>query len=286
MSVSSCMSRIHFHWCPQQTHGFQWALPLQTSGKQGPPFLSAPPACCLSPRQLKDMSKELLEVPLGAQAGFWLHEPWWAATSSFSSNMLSVLSMTTAEGRTKITQSLHQDGIISCKIYWLSHWELPLLSQNRYMSFCEKGLTPGTNAHGKIHHGSRKKCHLLALLAEISNGFMKTWSKTKDLLRLTLSQKLSHTLWSCHWEKDFFRDFHTREHMQSFFLIWRLTWYFSTHSLCLHWWEGWPSCEGWQACRCPSLQHWYQHGACTMPLGPARTWGLGPWVTALQPTHI
>jgi len=63
------------------------------------------------------------------------------------------------------------------------------------MCFCEKELTPGTNTHGKIHHGSRKKGHhLLALLclSEISDGFMKTWNKTKifaqsDLISVAFS---------------------------------------------------------------------------------------------------
>lgn len=62
------------------------------------------------------------------------------------------------------------------------------MSHNLYMRFYEKELTPGTNAHGKTLHGSRKKLHqVLALLclSEISDGFMRTWNKRKNLLKLT-----------------------------------------------------------------------------------------------------
>lgn len=145
-------------------------------------------AACLPISSKAARGMGLLEVPLGAQTGFWLHNLWWAATLPFFSNNLAILSTTTAEGGTKITQSLHQDRQYpSCKIHWLPHWELPLLSHNLYMCFYKKELTPRTNTHGKIHHGSWKQYHLLALLrlSEISDGFMKTWNKTKNLLRLT-----------------------------------------------------------------------------------------------------
>lgn len=99
----------------------------------------------------------ILQVPLGTLAEL-MHNPWWAATLLLSSSNQAILSTTTVEGGMKTTEGLHQNWYYpSCKVYWFPHWELPPLRHNLYMCLYDKELTAGTNEHGKIPHGSRKK---------------------------------------------------------------------------------------------------------------------------------